>query len=327
MSTHRPVDVVAHSNIALSKYWGKSSRPGNFPAVPSLSVTLAGMTTRTRVTFEDTVGDDVLVLGGAPLVKGREKATRLLDTVREAAGLRGRAVVETSNDFPTGSGLASSASGFAALALASVRAAGLDWDATRVSGLARAASASAARSLFGGFVELPFDAEGAVPRAPKETLPLVVLVCVATLAEKAVASTDGMNRTAKESPFYPAWLENAPKIHAELVSALLAKDFTRVGELAERSALAMHASALAAGVVYMKGVSLEVLATVNALRHEGLEAYATMDAGSHVKVLVREADHVKAKARLEAVPGVLRVLEARPGDGARVVSEAESRTP
>ena len=93
--------------------------------------------------------------------------------------------VDTTNDFPTASGLASSASGFAALARAAVHAAG-DWDAERVSDLARRSSASAARSVFGGFVEL--DAGPAVPAAgdvlsaraiaPADHLPLVVLVCV-----------------------------------------------------------------------------------------------------------------------------------------------------
>ena len=149
------VVVRAHPNIALAKYWGKCSGAGNFPSVPSLSVTLAGLATTTRLTFRDDLGADHLVLNGEeaegePVVR----ATRLLDRVRAASGMRGRAWIESSNDFPTASGLASSASGFAALALAATRAAGADWDAARVADLARRGSASAARSLFGGFVEL-----------------------------------------------------------------------------------------------------------------------------------------------------------------------------
>ncbi|MFO0643148.1 MAG: diphosphomevalonate decarboxylase [Polyangiaceae bacterium] len=317
------VTVVAHPNIALSKYWGKLDRPGNFPAVPSLSVTLEGMCTRTRVGFHGEPGADEVLLGGAPMVAGLEKVTRLLATVRAASPGLGRAVIETSNDFPTGSGLASSASGFAALSLAAVRAAKLDWDVTRVSGLARAASASAARSLFGGFVELPLEAEGARPFAPASALPLTVLVCVATESAKKVASTDGMGRTSRESPYYPAWLAHAKVSHAELGEALLRGDFTRVGELAERSALAMHASALAAGVVYVKGVTLDALEAVWALRARGVEAYATMDAGPHVKVLVRPTDADRVRGFMAEVPGVLRVLTTRPGEGARVVEEAE----
>lgn len=314
--------AVAHPNIALSKYWGKLPREGNYPAVPSLSVTLEGMSTRTTVAFEPDPGDDALTLGGAPMVHGREKAVRLLSRVRRAAGLRGRAVVESANDFPTGSGLASSASGFAALALAASAAAGLTLTPGEVSALAREASASAARSVFGGFVELPLGADGAAPFAPREALPLVVLVCVATEERKAVASTDGMLRTAAESPYYAAWLAHAPALHARLGEALLRGDLSEVGALAEQSALAMHASALAAGVVYFRGVTLDVLGEIHAMRRGGLEAYATIDAGPHVKVLARASDRDAVRARVAAVPGVLRIIETVPGDAARLVDGA-----
>src|SRR5271170_1119960 len=151
----QPATALAHPNIALAKYWGKRDGDGNYPAVPSLSVTLAGLATRTRVELRDDVSADRLVLNGAPAdTRALERATILLDRVRSAAGTKARAIIESANDFPTASGLASSASGFAALAVAAVRAAGLDWDVERTSDLARRSSASAARSLFGGFVEL-----------------------------------------------------------------------------------------------------------------------------------------------------------------------------
>lgn len=321
MSEVRRATALAHPNIALSKYWGKLPCDGNFPAVPSLSVTLEGMCTRTTVAFEAEPGDDVLTLGGAPMLHGREKAVRLLSQVRRVAGLRGRAVVESANDFPTGSGLASSASGFAALALAASAAAGLPFAAAEVSALAREASASAARSVFGGFVELALGAAGASPFAPKEALPLVVLVCVATEERKAVASTDGMRQTAAESPYYAAWLSHAPTLHVRLCDALRRGELSEVGALAEASALAMHASALAAGVVYFRGVTLDVLAEVRAMRRGGLEAYATIDAGPHVKVLARASDRDAVRARVAAVPGVLRLIETVPGDAARLVEE------
>jgi diphosphomevalonate decarboxylase len=318
--------AIAHPNVALSKYWGKREgkrdRDGNFPAVPSLSVTLGGLQTRTRVAWAAGGAGrtaDRVVLDGVELSPAEAtRATALLDTVRRAAGLTDRADVESRNDFPTASGLASSASGFAALALAAVRAAGLDWDAARVSDLARSASASAARSVFGGYVELPVGEPSARPVAPASQLPLVVLVCITAEGPKAVGSTDGMRRTMERSPYAHAWLEHAPKLHEELRAALLAGDFQGVGERAEASALAMHASAIAAGIVYWNGATLDALAAVRALREGGLPAYATIDAGPHVKVLVRPADAPRARAVLEAVPGVKRVIEARPGEGARL---------
>ncbi len=319
----RAAVAIAHPNVALSKYWGKRPGPGNFPAVPSLSVTLAGLQTRTRVAWVSGRNADRVVLGGRELPEAdRARHVALLDTVRQAAGLGLYAEVESSNDFPTASGLASSASGFAALALAAARAAGLDegaWDAARLSDLARAGSASAARSLFGGFVELPLGEPCARPVAPASALPMRVLVCVTAEGPKAVGSTDGMRRTLEQSPYATAWLEKAPQLHAQLRAALLAGDFAAVGERAEASALAMHASAIAAGVVYWNGVTLAALSAVHALRASGTLAYASIDAGPHVKVLVRPDDVRRVREALAAVPGVLRILEAHPGEGAHLV--------
>lgn len=322
----RRATAVAHPNIALAKYWGKAEGEGNVPAVPSLSVTLslpdARLATTTTVTFGDSFTEDTLVLNGTT-AEGRplERVVALLDRVRAEAKTKTRAHVTSSNDFPTASGLASSASGFAALALASTRALGLDWPAERVADCARRSSASAARSIFGGFVEL--DAMFCRAVAPPSTLDLRVLVAVTTEAQKATSSTDGMILTQKTSPYYKAWLEDAPRNFRAMRAALLEDDFVRVGELAERSALAMHACAMAAGVVYVGGGTLAALAEVRAMRAAGMAAYATMDAGPHLKCLVRAADAEVATARLAAVPGVLRVLVASPAEGATVRAERE----
>jgi diphosphomevalonate decarboxylase len=312
----------AHPNLALAKYWGKLEREGNFPAVPSLSVTLGGLTTTTRVRFDAALAADRLVLNGVE-TDGTElfRAVKLMDRVRASAGSQLRAEIVSENDFPTASGIASSASGFAALALAASRAAGVDWDAARVSSEARESSASAARSVFGGFVELEAGAPSARQVAPAGHLDLVVFVCVASGGKrKDVGSTDGMRRTAAKSPFYRAWLDMAPQNFTELRAAVLAKDFDKAGELAEASALAMHASAIAAGVVYFGPVSLEGLALVQRLRDRGTAAYATMDAGPHVKVLTREADAATVRAALSSLANVSRVIESRPGGPAEIAA-------
>jgi diphosphomevalonate decarboxylase len=329
-SPNRFAIALAHPNIALAKYWGKRAGTGNFPAVPSLSVTLAGLATTTRVAFPDGLAEDRLVLNGSPAdARAVARATALLDRVRAAAGVTSRALMESTNDFPTSSGLASSASGFAALAVAGARALGLDWDAARTSDLARRSSASAARSLFGGFAELEAGEEGAsndvvlsaVPVAPPEHLPMRVLVCVATEGAKSIGSTEGMKATATISPYHHAWLDEGPRIHHAMKKALLARDFATVGELAERSALAMHANAIAAGMIYWSGVTIDALHAVRMLRARGTAAFATIDAGPHVKVVVRPEDAAAVGKWMRAVPGVLRVIECEPGEGARVVSE------
>jgi diphosphomevalonate decarboxylase len=316
--------AVAHPNIALAKYWGKQDRPGNFPAVPSLSVTLAPLTTRTRVAFCDDLDRDTFALDGEEAGPDSETLTRvtaMLDRVRARSGVRAFAEVVSRNDFPTASGLASSASGFAALALAATRAAGLALEPAEASDLARRSSASAARSVFGGFVELETtsgDFLAAKPVAPEGWLDLRVLVCVSSESKKAIGSTAGMRETASRSPFYDAWLSQAPCVFGEIKAALLARDFEGLGALAESSALAMHASAISAGVVYFSGVTLEALAAVRTLRARGTPAFATIDAGPHVKVLVRACDAALVGTWMRAVPGVLRVIEARVGEGVTI---------
>ena len=320
--------AVAHPNVALAKYWGKRPRPGNFPAVPSLSVTLDGLSTRTRVAFEPDLDDDAIAIGGAPAsTEDRARIVAILDRVRRASGRRTRARVESSNDFPTASGLASSASGHAALALAATSAAGLDWPEERVSDLARRGSASAARSVFGGFVELLAGADdgaeddllAARAVAPRDQLDAVVLVFVVTEEKKATPSREGMALTAAKSPYYRAWLDSSARTFESMCGALAARDLGRVGELTEASTLAMHAVAMSAGVIYVRGVTLDLFARVRELRSAGAAAWATSDAGPHVKVLVGTSDAPRVRAALEATPGVARVIEARPGAGARVV--------
>jgi diphosphomevalonate decarboxylase len=80
---------------------------------------------------------------------------------------------------------------------------------------------------------------------------------------------------------------------------------------------------MAAGIVYVTGATIDALSEVRAMRASGLEAYATIDAGPHLKCLVRAADVAAVHARLERVPGVVRIIETRPGEGARLVEEAE----
>jgi len=323
---------IAHPNIALAKYWGKQTFGHNLPAVPSVSVTLEGMATRTTVEFDRGLARDELVLGGEAAPEGaRVRAAGMLDRVRaRAGGELGFARVTSANDFPTSSGLASSASAFAALACAALAAAGVEADAAEVSDLARKTSVSAARSAFGGYVELPLGREGderlpARPIAPGSVLPLVVLVGVVTERAKDVPSTEGMAHTVRTSPYYPAWVASSPALAARVSRAILAGDFSALGVAAEESALLMHASALGAtpGILYFQPATVALIGAVRAMRARGLEAYFTIDAGPHVKVLARPDEAERVAAELAAAPGVLRVLRARAGEGARVVASPD----
>jgi len=308
----------ACANIALAKYWGKADERLNLTIVPSLSLTLDGLLTTTRVTFDSALTADEAELDGARL-GGRPLAriTALLGRVRELAKVTTHARVESTNDFPTASGLASSASGFAALAAASSAALGLGLSLAEQSSLARSASASAARSVFGGYVALPARAEAAEPVASGDVLPITMLVAVTAEGPKGTTSTDGMTHTQSTSPYFSACVEQAPKLYTESRRAIWAGDLEALGAAAEQSALMMHASMFAAnpGLIYFAPATLRVIERVRALRRAGTLAYFTIDAGPHVKVLSRPQDAVRVEELLAQTEGVMRVIRSQPGPG------------
>lgn len=327
--SHKPTATVRTcANIALAKYWGKNDVALNLPAVPSISMTLSPMFTTTTVTLVPHLANDELLLGGKPaLAKETARATALLDRIRARAGVATKAKIESVNEFPTASGLASSASGFAALAAASTLAYGLELDLALASADARQASASAARSLFGGYVELAAGTPGdgtlaATQLAPASHWDLRIVVAVTAEGRKAVLSTDGMTHTRDTSPYYAAWVNAAPVIADDVRAGIVARDLDRVGRAMEHSTLSFHACAMAAApaVIYLQPATLAALATVRRLRDEdGISVWATMDAGPHVKALCAAADAERVERALLETEGVLRTIMASPGPGVEIL--------
>lgn len=319
----------AHPNIALVKYWGKRDEKLNLPAAGSLSMTLEGLSTTTSVAFDDALASDVVILDGERLEQGRpyRRIADFLELVRRAANIDSFARVETSNDFPTAAGLASSASGFAALAVAATEAAGLDWSAQRLSALARRGSGSAARSLFGGFVEMKAGSRPdgkdahAIPVADADHWQLRCLVALTARGEKKVGSTEGMIRTRQTSPLYEPWRQTVDDDIACARRAIDARDFDELAAVAERSCLRMHATAIGAdpGILYWNPTTVALIHGVRRARHDGLPCFFTIDAGPHVKVFcpANRADDVRSM--LTSTEGVLDVVTARPGPPARLV--------
>ena len=333
-SLRKSVTVRAGTNIALVKYWGKRDAALNLPAAGSLSLTLANLGSETTVRFAPDAGDgtghDRVLFAGVPAEqKFTARVRRFLDLVRARAGIRLPAEVATSNSVPTAAGLASSAAGFAALALAASRAAGLSLSPAELSELARRGSGSAARSIFGGFVEMSAgvlaDGSDAVAQGLLDEAAWDVRLCVAITArgEKAIGSTAAMEQTALTSPYYQGWLNSVPMDLAEARSAVAARDLAALGAVAERSALRMHACALAADphILYWNPATVAAMATVKGLRAAGTSAFFTIDAGPHVKVLCETSDAAHVQAALAATPGVMRVLVLAPGQGAHILNE------
>lgn len=315
--------AIAHPNVALVKYWGKRAGPHNLPATPSLSITLAGLCTRTVVTADPSLAADRVVLDG---VERRDaKIDVCLGRLRARAGHGAPHLhVETDNDFPTAAGLASSASGFAALVLATDAALGLGLDAVALADEARRASASAARSLLGGFVALDGDDDPATWQPVQWLAPadwrLDVVVAVCAGGAKAVSSGEGMARSRASSPFYGRWLETARADFDAARRIVETRDFEALGARAEANCLAMHAVMLAArpALAYWNAATVECMARVRDLRRLGVGAFFTIDAGPQVKAVCLPDARPAVEAALADAPGVERVIVATIGDGARL---------
>jgi diphosphomevalonate decarboxylase len=325
LADDRTATARAHSNIALIKYWGKRDAALNIPAVGSISLTLDALSTDTRVTFRSGLEQDELWLAGTRANASR--ASHLLDIVRHSSNLDRRAVVESTNNFPTAAGLASSASGFAALAVAASTAAGLSLDDRELSILARRGSGSAARSLFGGIVEshAGHREDGldsfAEPLLAPETWPLTVVVAITELGQKVVDSTAGMGASALTSPFYPAWVDTSTDDLAAMRLAITSRDFEQLGELAEYSCLKLHALMMSTrpALLYWNAGTTAAIHAVRELRTNGIPVYFTIDAGPQVKALCLPEHAQTVADALLRVAGVHETRTSALGRGAHLL--------
>lgn len=323
----------ARPNIALVKYWGKRDTRLNLPAAGSLSITLEALATRTRVDFDPSLDTDVLCLNGTGDARAQARVSACLDVLRARAGTACRARVDTRNNFPTAAGLASSASGFAALVTAAAAALELAPDRRFLSTLARQGSGSAARSIHGGFVLMHAgeNADGsdafAEPLAEAGHWPLEVVVAVTTEQAKSVSSGAGMERTRLTSPYHDAWIGSVAGDLVVARDAVQARDFEALAAVGEHSCLKMHADMLATRppLMYWTAATVACIECVRRLRgEEGLGVFFTIDAGPQVKAVCLPEAAPRVAAALAAVPGVVRVLRSGLGAGAEVVAAREA---
>lgn len=311
----------AHTNIALIKYWGKADKDLIIPNNNSLSLTLDAFYTDTQVVFDPDLDQDQLWLDGNQ-VRGSAltKAKVILDLVRGHGQLDWPAKITSHNQVATAAGLASSASGLAALAGASADALDLDLSQADLSRLARKGSGSACRSIFGGFVEWERGHDDATSLAKPIDLAqwdIAMLFVIVSDRPKAISSSQGMQLTQETSDFYQAWLDSLDQDLAGIKVAIQAQDLDQVGAIAERNALKMHATNLAAKppFTYWTKESLALMQEVWDRRMAGQSLYFTMDAGPNVKVIGREADLKAFKADLSQDWPDKQVVLAKPGPG------------
>ena len=318
---------VACANIAFIKYWGNRDAQLRLPVNGSISMNLGGLFTKTTVSFQPSLGMDELIINGHEVTgKGLERVSAILDIVRLASGLGIKAEVISENNFPTGAGIASSAAAFAALAMASTKAAGLDWSEAAISRLARLGSGSASRSIPAGFVEWRMGTDDldsyAVSIVPPGHWALADCVAIVSAGHKAIGSTEG-HVLAPSSPLQAARVVDAPRRLSLCRQAVLERDFGLLATTIEQDSDIMHAVMMTSrpALFYWKPATLAVMDAVREWRASSLPVAYTIDAGPNVHVICEESSAAQVAELLKAIPGVSSVLTANVGQAAQLISE------
>lgn len=312
----------AQPNIALIKYWGKRDGNRNLPAVGSISVTLDELFTTMHVELDGALDLDELNVNGRRSPALLPRVTRCLDSVLDTDRLRARVISES--NFPIAAGLASSASSFAALVVAASAAGGRERTTHELARLAGRASGSAARSLYGGFVELRNDGDSIAVQTilDGQTWPLRVIAAVTSTAPKPVSSGDAMEASRKTSPFYARWVEEQDSDLATARDAIATRDFGMLASIAEHNCLKMHSVMWASRppVVYWNAATIACLERVRQLQADGVAAFFTIDAGPQVKVVCLPGDESQVVEALSNTSGVESVLASGIGAGAALMN-------
>ncbi|OHD15134.1 MAG: diphosphomevalonate decarboxylase [Spirochaetes bacterium GWB1_48_6] len=313
----KKIEAIASPSLALIKYWGKFQGGGiNLPATPSLAVTLEGMTT---TTWAEENSEDFVTLDGK--IQNPQRFSQFFNQLRQVTGSKLHFKITSENNFPTAAGLASSSSGFAALAGACSALTGVELKEEELSSLARVGSGSAARSIWGGFTVLPAAFPCAYQVADENFWPdfRIVLVTVTEQA-KDHSSRDAMEHTRLTSPYYSQWVKDAAQIFPQALEALRGKDLTLLGHFARLSYLRMFSSMFAADdpLIYWLPESLGLIRMAEDLRREGLEIWETMDAGPQVKFFCTTKELPVLEKALKTLFPQLPFRVSKPGPGLRI---------
>ncbi len=346
--------AIAPSNIAFIKYWGKKDEKLKLPENGSISMNLSNLQTTTTVEFNQDFKEDEIVINNsqelslrgakrrsnlskqrdchAPLSDARNdrlESSRVithLDRIRSLAKIFHKAKVVSKNNFPTGTGLSSSASGFAALTIAAAAAAGLKLSEKDLSILARLGSGSACRSIPDGFTEWiqgeTNETSYAVSIYPPDYWNIVDIVAVVNIGPKDVPTSQGQ-KLAQSSPFFPTRLEFINKKIRTIKKYLKEKKFTLLGELIESEALELHAIMLTSNpsLIYWLPGTISVMKKVQKWRKEGIQAYFTVNTGQDVHIICQKKDAEKVSKLIKEIPEVKQIIINNPSKGSRLISD------
>lgn len=307
--------VKAHANIALIKYWGKEDENLFLPSTSSLSMTLDALHTITTVQLSTSDSDLFILNDQIQSSEETSKVSRFVDLFRKD---NQKVIINSTNNFPTAAGLASSASGYAALSLALNYEFDHQLSLRDLSKLTRRGSGSASRSLYGGFVKWTKGNNDTSVATPIDSeLEMEMIIVIVNAEKKTGGSRAMMKKTKEQSRYFDSWLSYNDRDLQEMEAAIIHGDLNQVGKLAERNAMMMHATMLAIDepFFYLQPDSLRVIQIVKECREQGLLAYYTMDAGPNVKIITTPKDREAILKHL----GDFRTIVAKKGPGAQLI--------
>ena len=313
--------AVAHPIQGLIKYHGLADPVLRLPFHDSISVCTAPLTTRTTIEFGDFPRDAATIDGGDLSAREMERVVAVVDPIRARAGIAQRFRMASVNDFPSNVGLGASASGFAALALAACRAAGLEADLQHVSIFARRGAGSATRAVTGGFSKWKMglsDEDSYATELAGEDLQMDIIVALIP----AFKQTEDAHREALTSPFFHARLAEMPRLIAEMELAIRKRDVGAICALAERDTLMLHGITMtgSAEMVLWQPETLRVILAVRKMREAGIPAFFSIDTGATAYVNTLPGRGPEVQARIEELG--IRTIPCRVGGPARIVEDA-----
>lgn len=297
----RSVTCQASPNIALIKYWGKCDEELILPDNDSLSITvdLNDLHSYTTISTSSSMTCDTFYFDGIQQTKLSGRMQKVLKEVRRRAKKEDQmkfVKIRSHNTFPASSGLASSASAYASLAIALTNLFNLDNPQSTSAYLARIGSGSAVRSVYGGFVR--WSSEGECLSScvyPAEHWPeLRIIILIFNSSKKPVSSTDAMQRTRETSTLFQARLSTVNDKIEKIIQAIQSKDFRTFAEITMKDSSQFHAVCMDTypPVIYLNEQSKHLIDLVHAYNQIDtsgeLKVAYTFDAGPNPFCFIRE---------------------------------------
>ena len=316
------IKAIAHPNFALIKYWGKSDVINNLPDMSSISITIDTLFSTAKVSFDSSLKKDLWVLNNIEQESlGQIKPT--MNYLKSFKPVKDFCVIESTNNFPTAAGLASSASGVASIVIAINELFNLNLSEKQLINAAILGSGSAPRSLYPGFVYLNKKKYSCKTVLHANKWPLKIIICQTSSDRKLVSSRDGMRISKLTSPHYESWVNNQDNDIRKALKAIKIKDFDLLGEVSEGNCKKMHRvmETSKPPLFYRNATSHLCIQKIEEMRADGINLFYTIDAGPQVKIICKAQHTDQVISEMKSIPNIQDIIEVNIGQGARLTNE------